>query len=106
MHNSNIASLYIANEKVLTDNDLNPILTALRDGGFTTSDWRKLGVKLTIKHNDLKSIETDYSKVDQRLEECIVKWFKTGKATYTGLAKALEEMGDEAAADHIGTSEW
>ena len=74
----------------------------LEEGGFTTSRWRKLGLRLRIRNDDLKTIEYNYPKdADRCLEECLIKWLKTGKATYTGLAEALKKMGEGAAADHI-----
>ena len=78
------------------------ITDALEEGVFTTTNWRRLGLRLRIKNDDLKIIETDYPKdVVRCLEECLVQWLKTGKATYTGLAEALKKMGEGAAADHI-----
>ena len=57
---------------------------------------------LRIKTNDLKTIHYDCRDNAIRcLNECLIKWFKTGKATYTGLAEALKKMGEGAAADHI-----
>ena len=107
MHNSDIASLYIiANEEVLTKDDLTHIINALKKGGFTTTDWHSLGLQLTIKYDDLNNIEHNYPQnVERCLTECIVKWLEMGKATYTGLAKALKKMENKAAADHIRTSE-
>ena len=82
------------------------IIDALKKGGFITSEWCRLGLRLRIKNDDLTIIETNYPKdVIRCLEECLVKWLKTGKATYAGLAEALEKMGEKAAADHINTSE-
>ena len=101
--------IIIANEEVLTEDDLIHIINALEKGGFTTSNWLRLGLQLTIKINGLKNIEhNNPQNVDRCLDECLLKWLKTGKATYTGLADALEEMGDKAAANHIRTnnSEW
>ena len=94
---------------ILTEDDLIDIMDALKEGGFTTSDWKRLGLRLRIKNDDLKTIEHNYHRnADRCLEECLVKWIKMGKATYTGLAEALEKMGEGAAADHISTntSEW
>ena len=80
------------------------IIDALEKGGFTTSNWNRLGLRLRIKNDDLTIIETNYPKdVVRCLEECLVKWLKTGKATYTGLAEALKKMGEGAAADHISS---
>ena len=92
----------LANEEVLNEENLVDITDALEEGGFTTSRWRKLGLRLRIKNDDLTTIETNYPKdVVRCLEECLVKWLKTGKATYTGLAEALKRMGVDAAADYI-----
>ena len=78
------------------------IIDALKSGGFTTTNWRRLGLRLSISHDDLTIIEHNHPKdVVRCLEECLIKWLKTGKATYTGLAEALEKMGEGAAADYI-----
>ena len=78
------------------------IINALEEGGFTTSNSRRLGLQLGISRDKLTTIENDYhNQADRCLEECLVKWLKTGKATYTGLVEALKKMGEGAAADHI-----
>ena len=90
---------------ILTEDDLVDIMDALDNGGFTSTDWRSLGLRFRIKNNDLNVIEHNHSKnVVRCLEECLAKWLKTGKATYAGLAEALEKMGEKAAADHIRTN--
>ena len=67
------------------------IIDELKEGGFTTSSWLELGLRLRIKNDDLTIIETNYPKdVVRCLKECLVKWLKTGKATYTGLAELLK----------------
>ena len=108
MHNSNYyfpLYIYISNEEVLTEDKLMDIIDALNEGGFTTANWRRLGLRLRIKNDDLKTIEHNYhTNADRCLEECLVKWLKTGKATYTGLAEALKKMGEGTAADHIRTN--
>ena len=94
----------LANEEVLNEENLVDIIDALEEGGFTTSKWCKLGLRLRIKNDDLTIIEHNYPKdVARCLEECLVKWLKTDKATYTALAEALMEMGEGAAADHISS---
>ena len=96
--------LFLANEEILNEDDLVDITDALEEGGFTTSKWRRLGLQLRMKNDNLKTIETNYPKdVDRCLEECLVKWLKTGKATYTGLAEALKKMGEGTAANHISS---
>ena len=92
----------LANEEVLDQDNLVDIIDALKKGDFTTSEWRRLGLQLRIKNDDLTIIETNYpNNVVRCLEECLVKWLKIGKATYTGLAEALKKMGEDAAADYI-----
>ena len=94
----------LANEEVLNMDNLIDIIDALEEGGFTTSEWRRLGLRLRIKIDDLTIIETNNPKdVVRCLEECLVKWLRTGKATYTALAEALKKMGEGAAADHISS---
>ena len=95
----------LANEEVLlNEDDLVDIIDALEGSGFTISKWHKLGLQLRILNSNLNTIETNYPKdVDRCLVECLVKWLKTGKATYTGLAEALKKMGEGAAADHISS---
>ena len=88
----------------MNEENLVDITDALEEGGFTTSRWRKLGLRLRIKNDDLKIIETNYPKdVVRCLEECLIKWLKTGKAAYIRLAEALKKMGEGAAADHISS---
>ena len=94
----------LANEEVLDEYDLVDIINALEEGGFASSDWYTLGLQLRIKINDLKTIQNYFcDKATACLVECLVKWLKTGKATYTGLAEALKKMGEAAAADHISS---
>ena len=94
----------LANEEVLNEDDLVDIINALDESGFASSDWYRLGLQLRIRDNDLKIIESDYrDKANPCLVECLVKWLKTGKATYTGLAEALKKMGEGAAADYISS---
>ena len=94
----------LSNEEVLNEDNLVDIIDALEEHGFTTSNWRRLGLRLRIKNDDLTIIETNYPKdVVRCLEECLVKWLKTGEATYTELAKALKKIGEGAAADHISS---
>ena len=95
----------LANEEVLNKDNLVDIIDALEEGGFSSNDWHRLGLQLRIKNDDLETIENDYcNKATQCLEECLVKWLKTGKATYTELAEALKIMGEGAAADNISSA--
>ena len=59
---------------------------------------------MELRIKDLKTIQNDFfDKATACLVECLVKWLKTGKATYTGLAEALKKMGEGAAADYISS---
>ena len=85
------------------------IIDVLKKGGFTSTDWYRLGLRFRIMDDDLNIIEHNHHKnVVRCLEECLRKWLKTGEATYTGLFEALMDMGENAAANYIRTniSEW
>ena len=84
----------LANEEVLNEDNVD-IIDTLKEGGFESTDRRRLGMQLRIKDDDLETIENDYHNKATRCLE------KTGKATYTGLAEARKKMGEDAAADHI-----
>ena len=95
----------LANEEVLNQGNLVNIIDELKSSGFTTTNWHRLGILLSISYDDLAIIETNHSKNAVRcLDECLVIWLKTGKATCNGLAEALKKMGEKAAAEHIRTS--
>ena len=90
---------------ILTEDDLVDIMDALEEGGFATANWRSLGLRFRIKNNDLNVIEHNHSKnVVRCLHECLVQWLKTGEARYNGLARALDKIGEGAAANHIRTT--
>ncbi|XP_019859667.1 PREDICTED: uncharacterized protein LOC109587888 [Amphimedon queenslandica] len=81
---------------------LNDIFLALVDNEFTSKKWRKLGLRLGVKHEKLNTFEKDYSdEVERRVEECIAEWLKTGKATYKALVDALKKIDEIAVAINI-----
>ena len=79
------------------------VINALEESLFASSDWYFLGLQLRIKNNDLKTIKSDYRDNRRCLANCLIKWLITGKATYTGLAEALWEMGQNATADYFNS---
>ena len=80
------------------------VISALEESTFDKRYWLELGLQLRIKYNDLITIQSDYrDNTDQCLAECLIKWLITGKATYTGLAEALWEMGQNATADYFNS---
>ena len=83
-------------------NDLNKIVKALEESNFSEAKWFSLGLKLDVLHNELETIEMNYpNNVQRRLAECLAKWLKSGKATYTGLVNALKNMGENLVAKNI-----
>ena len=93
----------------LKTSDLNEILIDLKEGLFPSSSWRDLGLNLGLNYDTtLRSIESNSSKVDECLTECIAKWLKRvdgvdakGGATWTTLVKALEQCDSKPTAEHI-----
>ena len=88
--------------------DLNEILTYLKEGHFHNCSWYDLGLKLGLYDTTLSDIESNYSKVEDRLGECLVKWLEgadgvdaKGGPSWTTLAKALENCNKKSTAEHI-----
>ena len=82
--------------------DLSKIVNALEESNFSKAKWFSLGLKLDVLHNDLETIEMNYPRDAQRcLTECLAKWLKSGKATYTGLVNALKNMEENLVAKNI-----
>ena len=81
-------------------------LTAKNLGEMLTEvlDWYKLGTKLDLQAHSLAEIRMDYSVhgTDRQRQEMISKWlaFDT-EASWSKLAGALEEMGENTAAKNI-----
>lgn len=75
---------------------LNEVLRYLRnDHDFGNAQWRDLGLKLGITHNALDTIEADYSGANRRLQECLARWLKQGRATKSQLDQAVDEVKRE-----------
>ena len=90
----------------MTIEDLERILTALHKGGFSSSEWHDLGLKLGLQQPALNAIKHDKHDADPCLRECSVKWLQKNEATYEGLVDALKKMGQNAAADYITNSKY
>ena len=52
--------------------------------------WHKIGIQVGLSERDLKSIETNYPRHDDRLREVISKWVSGGKATWGTVIEALK----------------
>ena len=86
--------------------DLERILRALHEGGFSSSEWHDLGLKLGLLQPALNAIKHDNHDADPCLRECLVKWVQNNEATYKGLVDALKTMRQNAAANYIANSKY
>ena len=109
-HSSDYQNCFIVSgySQALNICNLDAILTYLKEGHYSSSNWKDLGLKLGLYDTTLNDIESNYSKVENRLRECIAKWLQRGDgvdakggANWTTLAKALEQCGSKPTAEHI-----
>ena len=55
------------------------------------SKWKDIGRKLGLKDGDIHAIEeSEHNKISEFLNEVLVQWMQTGKATIYDLFKALD----------------
>ena len=87
---------------------MDELLTDLKEGDYPSSSWYNLGLKLGLYDTTLSNIESDYSKVEDRLRKCLVKWLERvdgvdikGGPSWTTLVKALENCNKKSTAEHI-----
>ena len=83
--------------------NLAEILEVLKDGHFQATRWIDLGLHLGLFYDDLKTIETRYTKdPDQCIRECLASWLKGGfEATWDKLAIAVGKVGETTVAEYI-----
>ena len=76
---------------------------ALKESHFTDANWFDLGLELKLPYPQLKNIEDSYGKNPPRcLTECLSLWLTSaGTRTWETLAIALEDMNQNATAQHI-----
>ena len=82
----------------------------LKQGGFSTFNWRQFGLKGGIKNDTLENIETNITNTEDRFKDCLTCWLRReddvdeqGKPSWRRLAEILEELGELALADKIRT---
>ena len=94
---------------LLDINDLQYVLDTLNKAGFLQWEWELLGSALGLYPSTQKTIEAAHSGDEKRcLRQCLVKWLETADAVdyeggprMTSLYAALEDIGEEAAAEYI-----
>jgi len=82
-------------EGSLTSKNISLVLTPVLN-------WHTLGINLDLPVPSLDAIWIDYKRTDRQRQEMITKWlaFDTG-ASWSKLACALEEMGENKVAKNI-----
>ena len=88
--------------------DLDQILTDMKEGHFRNCSWYDLGLKLGLYDTTLSDIESNYSKVEDRLRKCIATWLQRadgvddkGRPSWTTLVESLEQCDKKSTAEHI-----
>ena len=87
--------------KILNIADLKEILKLLRKKYFPNDRWIDFGLELNLLYTDLQVIEKDKRECNACFRECLVKWLKTGKATYKELIEAVRGIEETAVAAAI-----
>ena len=65
-------------------------------------EWYRVGLQLGIKEYQLKTIEQDYARLNDRKREMFSTWLCTCDNTnYHDLVKALEAVGERKAIEQI-----
>lgn len=84
---------------------LSGVRQSLREAQFRESQWLDLGDQLGLHPNTLNVIEKDHRNDTSRcLREMLVKWLEGAdgvSATWSTLVKAIEDIGQQAVAEHI-----
>ena len=90
-------------------NDLNDVLTKLKNADFDNTKWRALGLELGLKPGTCSVIdENNFKNANKCLYDCLARWLERadnvddkGIPTYDVLADALYNIGQKDPADYI-----
>ena len=71
----------------LSLDDLAKIIEDVHDA---VDKWHNIGIQLGLHESDLKSIESNYPRQNDRLREMICKWLQNKAATWEKMVTALK----------------
>ena len=71
----------------LSLDDLAKIIEDVHDA---VDKWHNIGIQLGLHESDLKSIESNYPRQNDRLREMICKWLQNKVATWGKMVSALK----------------
>ena len=84
---------------------LSDVQQSLREAKFRESEWLDLGDQLRLHPSTLDVIENNHRNDTSRcLREVLRKWLEGAdgvSATWSTLVKAIEDIGQQAVAEHI-----
>ena len=80
------------------------VKNALKESGFSEAGWEDLGIELELDPNELGAINSDHSNASTCLRKCLEKWLRGLNRTWEVLGRALERIGETAAAEKIRNS--
>ena len=70
-------------------------------------EWYRVGLQLGVKEYELKRIELDYARLNDRKREMFSAWLRTCDNTnYRTLIKTLEAVGERKAIEQIRTGNF
>lgn len=73
--------------KTLSLDDLAQIIEDIHDA---VDKWHNIGIQLGLHESDLKSIESNYPRQNDRLREMICKWLQNKAASWKKMVAALK----------------
>ena len=86
----------------LSVDDLAKIIEDIHDA---VDKWHNIGIQLGLHESDLKSIESNYPRQNDRLREMICKWLQTKAANWQKMVLALKSrtVGEAYLAEQLET---
>ena len=87
---------------MLSLDDLAQIIEDIHDA---VDKWHNIGIQLGLHESDLKSIESNYPRQNDRLREMICKWLQNKAASWKKMVTALKSrtVGEAFLAEQLET---